>query len=207
MTRDKRCPPQPSTSQNPGLPPHSRPKSNSPRSDPRPPQFPVRLLPRLAVRRRPRQANRQEPTHHPLAPQSHQAVRHLPRPPVHAGRGKGYAKDKYGLTIKLDHCRHQAPNLFEVNLDHPLWDTSRTHSIRESRKSGPRSLSRCAKVAMPKPPAASRRISPAGWKRIWFSVANGGMAQSDHFRTLLRQGVDVFEIRGVFLSPFTMHPK
>lgn len=38
---------------------------------------------------------------------------------------KTYAKAKYGLTINLDRCRYQAPNLFEVNLNHPLWDTSR----------------------------------------------------------------------------------
>jgi hypothetical protein len=37
-----------------------------------------------------------------------------------------YAQNKYGFTIKLDWCRHQAPNLFEVNSKHPLWDESRT---------------------------------------------------------------------------------
>lgn len=38
---------------------------------------------------------------------------------------KAYANAKYGLTINLDRCRYQAPNLFEVAPDHPLWDTSR----------------------------------------------------------------------------------
>jgi len=37
---------------------------------------------------------------------------------------KVYATNKYGLNINLDRCRHQAPNLFEVNPDHPLWDAS-----------------------------------------------------------------------------------
>ena len=36
-----------------------------------------------------------------------------------------YAQNRYGLTINLDWCRHQAPNLFEVNPEHPLWDESR----------------------------------------------------------------------------------
>ena len=37
-----------------------------------------------------------------------------------------YVYGKYGFAIKLDRCRYQAPNLFQLNTDHPLWDTSRT---------------------------------------------------------------------------------
>ncbi|MFO7907990.1 MAG: hypothetical protein R6U98_35440 [Pirellulaceae bacterium] len=37
-----------------------------------------------------------------------------------------YVYGKYRFAINLDRCRHQAPNLFEVNTDHPLWNKSRT---------------------------------------------------------------------------------
>jgi DNA-binding transcriptional ArsR family regulator len=39
---------------------------------------------------------------------------------------KAYALNRYGLVIRLEQCRHQAPNLFEVNPEHLLWDESRT---------------------------------------------------------------------------------
>lgn len=38
---------------------------------------------------------------------------------------KAYALNRYGLVIRLEQCRHQAPNLFEVNPNHSLWDASR----------------------------------------------------------------------------------
>ena len=37
-----------------------------------------------------------------------------------------YCRDKYRATIRLDRCTAQAPTLFEVNPEHPLWDKSRT---------------------------------------------------------------------------------
>lgn len=39
---------------------------------------------------------------------------------------KAFARKKYGIEIKIERCRCRAPNLFEVNLEHPLWDESRT---------------------------------------------------------------------------------
>ncbi len=47
-----------------------------------------------------------------------------------------YAQNKYGFTIKLAWCRHQAPNLFEVNAEHPLWDESRTIPSEVEREWG-----------------------------------------------------------------------
>jgi len=37
-----------------------------------------------------------------------------------------YCRDKYRATIRLDRCTAQAPTLFEVNPEHPLWDKSPT---------------------------------------------------------------------------------
>jgi hypothetical protein len=39
---------------------------------------------------------------------------------------KAFVQKKYGIEINLERCRCQAPNLFEVNIDHPLWDKSTT---------------------------------------------------------------------------------
>jgi len=36
-----------------------------------------------------------------------------------------YCRDKYGATIRLDRCTAQAPTLFEVNSEHPLWDKAK----------------------------------------------------------------------------------
>jgi DNA-binding transcriptional ArsR family regulator len=37
-----------------------------------------------------------------------------------------FVQKKYGIEINLERCRCQAPNLFEVSVDHPLWDESKT---------------------------------------------------------------------------------
>lgn len=37
-----------------------------------------------------------------------------------------YCRDKYGATIRMDRCTAQAPTLFEINPEHPLWDKSPT---------------------------------------------------------------------------------
>jgi hypothetical protein len=34
-----------------------------------------------------------------------------------------YVRQKYGFRINLDRCNRQAPNLFEVNDDHSLWNS------------------------------------------------------------------------------------
>ena len=49
---------------------------------------------------------------------------------------KAYAQNTYGLIIELGWCRHQAPNLFEVNPEHPLWDESRTIPSEVEREWG-----------------------------------------------------------------------
>jgi hypothetical protein len=36
-----------------------------------------------------------------------------------------YCEARYGFAPKLDRCVKYGPNLFEPNLEHPLWDTSR----------------------------------------------------------------------------------
>lgn len=38
---------------------------------------------------------------------------------------KAYCWNKYGISIRLDRCSYQAPTIFEVNPEHPIWNTSR----------------------------------------------------------------------------------
>ena len=75
-----------------------------------------------------------------------------------------YARNRYCFVINLDQCRHQAPNLFEVNPEHPLWDESRTIPSEVEREWG----IIVERINSTRNAKTTSRLSsdPAGWPKV-----------------------------------------